>query len=311
LYVITMTMFKTLITAALLALSLDTLAQSADSENSAQPTEAEQEYINWAQGIWNALNPQTGEISLSSSGATLSVPESFYYLNPKDADTVLVEVWGNPPGQETLGMLFPAELTPFDEASWAVTIQYEEDGYVQDDDADKIDYQSLLSDMQKDTATASNERVAAGYEPIELIGWAADPYYDATTHKLYWAKELKFGEDEINTLNYNIRVLGRKGVLVLNFIAAMDQNEIIESNLETVLGMADFDTGAAYDDFDPEIDKVAAYGIGALVAGKVIAKTSLIALGLAFLKKFGIFILLGVGALIKVLISRKKSATDA
>jgi uncharacterized membrane-anchored protein len=37
---------------------------------------------------------------------------------------------------------------------------------------------------------------------------------------MYWAKEINFGGDSENTLNYNIRVLGRKGVLLLNFIAA-------------------------------------------------------------------------------------------
>lgn len=306
-------MSKYLIAATFLVIPAVLSAQSSENsaEQGTEPTAAEQEYINWAQGIWNSLELQTGAIELPTAEATLTVPDSFYYLDPQDADTVLVEVWGNPPGQETLGMLFPTDLTPFDEASWAVTIQYEEDGYVNDEDADKINYQSLLTDMQKDTRSASQERTAAGYEGIELVGWAADPYYDATTHKLYWAKELKFGDDEQNTLNYNIRVLGRKGVLVLNFIAAMDQQDIIESNLDAVLSMAEFNPGATYGDFNPDVDKVAAYGIGALVAGKVIAKTGLFALGLVFLKKFGIFILIGVGVLIKFFFSRKKKEAQS
>ncbi|MGH1373301.1 MAG: DUF2167 domain-containing protein [Cellvibrionaceae bacterium] len=70
--------------------------------------------------------------------------------------------------------------------------------------------------------------------------------------------------------------------------------------------MTDFDDGAGYADFDPDIDQVAAYGLGALVAGKVIAKTGFLAMALLFLKKFGIFILLAVGGLFKTLWSRKR-----
>ena len=287
-------------------------AQAQNSENAEeQALTAEQEkYLAWAKGIWEALDRQTGEIKIAAADTTLQVPENFYFLNSKDAETVLVDVWGNPPGQNVLGMLFPAEMTPFDEFAWGVTIEYEQDGYVSDGDAADIDYADLLEQMQDDTRAASKERVAQGYESIELVGWAASPFYDQSTHKLHWAKEIKFGEGETNTLNYNIRVLGRRGVLVVNFIAGMDQKTIIDSNLDSVLAMANFDEGSRYADFNPEMDEVAAYGIGALVAGKVLTKTGFIAMALVFLKKFWIFILIGIGALFKSIFSRKKSAKD-
>ena len=239
------------------------------------------------------------------------MPEDFYYLNPADSERVLSEVWGNPPGSTVLGMLFPASKTPFDSDSWAVTVDYQEDGYVSDDNANDIDYDELLVGMKKDTKASSDARVAKGYETIELLGWAASPYYDAEARKLHWAKELRFGTQQMTTLNYDIRVLGRKGVLVLSFIANIDQKAEIEENVDTVLALAEFDEGSTYSDFDPDLDKVAAYGIGALVAGKVIAKTGLIAVALVFLKKFGIFILLGIGMLYKGLYSRKKDKAES
>lgn len=267
----------------------------------------EEKYQQWAQTFWQSLDRQSGEINLPNTVATLNVPESFYYLTPADAKRVLEQVWGNPPGQDTLGMLFPADTTPFDADSWAVTIEYEEDGYVSDADADDINYGELLQEMKSQTQAASSERVEQGYQPIELIGWAAPPFYDKDSHKLHWAKEIKFGGMEVNTLNYNIRVLGRKGVLVLNFIAQMDQKELIEANLASVLALAEFDSGSQYADFDPDIDDVAAYGLGALVAGKVIAKTGFFAAALIFLKKFGVIIVIAIGAFVKRLFSRKKS----
>ena len=51
---------------------------------------------------------------------------------------------------------------------------------------------------------------------------------------------------------------------------------------------------------------VAAYGIGALVAGKVAAKVGLLATILLFLKKFWILLIFGAGAFVKKLFNRRK-----
>ncbi|WP_064603791.1 DUF2167 domain-containing protein [Photobacterium sp. J15] len=292
--------------AFLLSLCFLILPQLVLAESTSDTSEVD-DYYEWATSVWNSLERQTGEIKLPAASATLNIPEDFYYLSSTDAETVLVDVWGNPPGQNTLGMIFPAGMTPFDSDSWAVTIRYEEDGYVSDEDANDINYSELLEQMKSDTKEENKDRVSQGYEAIELVGWAAAPYYDVKTHKLHWAKELKFGEDDINTLNYNIRVLGRKGVLVLNFIANMDQKDLIESKLDSVLALAEFEQGYKYTDFNSSTDKMAAYGLGALVAGKVAAKTGFLAAAILFLKKFGMFIVLGIGAFFKKLFRKKKA----
>lgn len=292
--------------AGVLALALSTAVWASEEQ---QMTAEQQEYMEWALGVWESLSPQTGEVVLEQANVTLTVPEEFYFLAEQDALTVLVDVWGNPPGQEVLGMLFPAESTPFDGDSWGVIVQYEEEGYVSDEDAGGIDYSEMLEEMQRDTRSGNAERVKQGYEAIELVGWASAPYYDATSKKLHWAKELKFGNVPEHTLNYNIRVLGRKGVLILNFVADMSQKPVIEESLDSVVAMAEFNEGARYADFNPDIDKVAAYGIGALIAGKVASKAGLLAAAMLFLKKFWVFLAVGIFALLKKLFSRGKAAT--
>lgn len=296
---------------SLLPLILFLLSISAFGDETLTPEE--QEYVARARQLMESIDWQQGQIVLPGEVASLDVPETFHYLSPEDAEKVLVEAWGNPPGAglETLGLLFPAELTPFDEESWAVSIEYSEDGYVSDEDADEIDYDELLEQMQNETAEASEERVAQGYEPIELVGWASPPFYDAESHKLHWAKEIRFGDQEINTLNYNIRVLGRHGFLMLNFIAGMDQKPMIDEQIDSVLAMAQFDQGSRYEDFDPDIDVIAGYGLGALVAGKVAAKTGLFAAALLFLKKFGILIVAGIGGLFARFFKRKKQPMES
>lgn len=261
----------------------------------------------WAENFLASLTPQTGTIELPGGIASLEVPENFYYLSPADAKRVLEDAWENPESELGLGMLFPAQYTPLDSTAWGVTLEYEAEGYVSDKDAADIDYDDLMSDMQADASEASDQRVEAGYEAISLVGWAAPPHYDTTSHKLYWAKELKFGDAQENTLNYNVRVLGREGVLVLNFIAGMPQLAEIEAARDDVLAMTSFNQGNRYSEFDPDVDHVAAYGLGGLIAGKVLAKTGLLAIGLVFLKKFWFFILLPL-AWLKNLIFKKKEA---
>lgn len=258
----------------------------------------EQEQIT-AEEFLASLSFQKGAITLPGGVASLDLPEGFHYLSPEDTENVLVTAWGNPPGNETLGMLVQSPDDILADESWAVVIAYEEDGYVSDENADSVDYAGMLEDMQASSRESNAARVEAGYEEVELLGWAATPRYDEAANKLYWAKELRFGDIPVNTLNYNVRILGRKGVLVLNLVATMPQLEEIETAIPTVLAMTNFNPGHRYSDFDPSVDQVAAYGIGALVAGKLAAKAGLFAkfgVLLIALKKFWIFLIIGVGA---------------
>lgn len=241
-----------------------------------------------------SLHFQKGKVVVGDNLATFDLPDNFVFLGSADAERVL-EAWGNPPSDPPLGMLMPAGVSPFAAESWAVTVQYEESGYVSDEDAAKIDYAEMLKDMQDDLKQANPQREQQGFEAIQLIGWAAPPRYDAAEKKLYWAKELQFGDAKEHTLNYNIRALGRKGVLVLNFVAGMEQLPEIEKNVGKVLAMTEFNPGNRYVDFNPSVDKVAAYGLGALIAGKVAAKVGLFATLLVLLKKLWIVPALAIG----------------
>lgn len=286
---------------ALLFSMASPVAAQDDSADDAQADSVDEAqlaaYRKLIEGINNEVTRQTGEISILGGDARLSIPEGFYFLGPKDARRVLEDGWGNPPDDSVLGMIFPAAMAPMDDYAWGVTIEYSDDGYVSDKEAAKTDYDDLLKQMKKDAEADNKFRKENGYVPIELIGWAEPPHYDQAEHKLYWAKEIRFGEAEINTLNYNIRVLGRKGVLVLNFVAAMNQLDEIRQAAPDVLELASFAEGSRYADYKPGVDKKAAYGIAALIAGGAIAKkTGLLAALLLFGKKFIIVILGGIAA---------------
>ena len=242
--------------------------------------------------IESSLKWQTGKVDLSNGLATLNVPEGYKYLDPKQSAYVLTDLWGNPPGP-TLGMLFPDSTGPLSNFTYAIEISYNEDGHVDDEDANDIDYAEMLVELQKDANAANLERKKQGYPTVALLGWASAPYYDATSKKLHWAKELKFEGTEVNTLNYNICVLGREGMLMMNVISDMPYLPLIKKDMNQFLGSVEFNKGNTYAEFDPDIDKVAAYGIGALVAGKVLGKVGL----WAVIAKFGKVIVIGLIAI--------------
>lgn len=256
----------------------------------------------------DGLHYQQGEITLRGGLAKIKLPEGYRYLGPEDAHTVITKIWDNPDtNSRTLGMLFPPDVTPMTAGGWGVIITYDEDGYVKDDDAAKIDYNDLLKQMKDSVREASKQREKKGYPSIELVGWAETPRYDANAHKMYWAKQLRFGDSSEDTLNYNIRMLGRHGVLVLNAVAGMEQLPEIKQATPAILAMVDFQEGHRYVDFQPSTDKVATYGLAALVAGGILTKAGffkVLIAGLIAAKKFVIVALVAMGGVIKKLLGK-------
>lgn len=266
-----------------------------------------------AEEFLGSLKFQQGDITLPGGIATLKVPAGFRYLAPADAERLLVEGWGNPAGAGagTLGMILPVAPSPLEKAGWGVVVTYDKDGHVKDDDADSIKYDELLKDMQESIQSNNEERTKQGHEAMQLVGWAEKPSYDKASHKMFWAKELNFGKAPTNTLNYNVRVLGREGVLVLNAVGSMEQLGQLKTDMKQVIAFTDFTDGNRYSDFDSKTDKVAEYGLAALVAGGVAAKLGFFGKIFALLLAFKKLLLLGLaaaGTWVYKLFGRKKAS---
>jgi uncharacterized membrane-anchored protein len=302
-------MLKNLYTTVLLlgTLSLNAAVPATDST---EIYKAQMEH--YVDSVRNAQKFETGLINLPGGKATIDVPKGFKFLNQEQSKWVLTDLWGNPPSgaENVLGMIFPEDSDPFTQGSYVFVVEYEDMGYVKDDDAEKINYDDMLKNMQEDEKEANKERVKGGYPTLHFVGWAQKPYYDKEKKVLHWAKEIKFGDEEgANTLNYDVRVLGRHGVLSLNAVCTMDELPLVKANIDKVLNMSTFTSGNAYNDFDPKIDKIAVWTIGGLVAGKVLAKAGLFAVLLKFLAAGWKFIAIGFVAFIgflKNLFTRKK-----
>src|SRR5258705_239596 len=75
------------------------------------------------------LRFQTGHVTVRGGLATFELSADFRYLDPQETDVVL-RAWGNPPGNETLGMLVPAGVRVLAPEGWGVIISFSEAGYV-------------------------------------------------------------------------------------------------------------------------------------------------------------------------------------
>lgn len=250
------------------------------------------------QAFLDELDPQTGTISIPAAKARLELGDKYVFYGEQDAKAILTQLWGNPPDSvsQTLGLVMPAGSSPISD-SWGAVISFESIGYVSDDDAADVDYDELMELMQDGAREETDLRRQAGYPAIEVVGWAERPNYDKRTHSVVWAQNLKFDEQAVNTLNYDVRTLGRYGVLSLNLVSVMPDLDSVRIAAQDFASLASFEQGARYADFNPSTDRAAEYGIGGLVAAGA---------GVAMAKKLGIFaiilkflkpILLGVVAL--------------
>ncbi|MBJ2125509.1 MULTISPECIES: DUF2167 domain-containing protein [unclassified Flavobacterium] len=240
--------------------------------------------------IEKSFNYESGKIKLTQGEGTLNVPKGFKFLNGEQTQNVLSNLWGNPEDKSILGSLVPDGKGVTHSDSWMFVISYQGDGYVKDNDAGDIDYDDLLKTMKEDVKAENAERKKAGYSEVQLIGWASTPFYDNNLKVLHWAKELQFGQDKEHTLNYDLRVLGRKGMYNISAVAGIDQLEEVKASIPGIIKSVEFNEGHKYLDFDADTDTVAAWTIGGLVAGKVLAKVGFFAI----LAKFGKFIVIGI-----------------
>src|SRR5262249_27605437 len=133
---------------------------------------------------------------------TIDLPDGFV-LFEKDKAREIMEKMGNLRRNDLLALVTKPE------SDWLVTISYDDDGYVKDDDAEKLDGNELLASTRRGTAAANEERQKRGVPPIEVVGWDEPPAYERTEHHLVWA--VRGRSESHDVVNFNTRVLGRRG----------------------------------------------------------------------------------------------------
>jgi uncharacterized membrane-anchored protein len=220
--------------------------------------------------------------------AEINVPQGYQFAAKQGAETILQLTHNIPNGKE-LGVLVSSDPN----SNWFMIFRFDDTGYIKDDEKDSLDANAILQNIKDGTEAANEKRKQHGWPPFHVIGWERTPYYDPQTHNLTWAIQGK-GDDpnEPNTVNHSIRLLGRRGTINVNLVASPQEYAASRADFNILMSGFNYNQGHRYADF-VKGDKVAEYGLAALIAGgagAVLIKSGLLA-------KFGKFIIAGIVAI--------------
>jgi uncharacterized membrane-anchored protein len=272
--------------------------------------EAEQERApdpDWAAAM-QAMVEGPEEVSFVDQ-AKFSIPEGYGFVPVAQAKSLMAKM-GNQTDDRFIGLIFPLN----NDSNWFVAVDYEPSGYIKDEDAKDWDSDELLQNLKDGTEEGNKHRASVGVPAIEVTRWVEKPSYEAGTHRLVWSAEIreKNGTDPDPGVNYNTYVLGREGYISMNLITSAASVEADKPAARELLSAVNFIDGKRYTDFNASTDKVAAYGLAALVGGVAAKKLGLLAVIGAFLLKFSKLIFVAViafGAGLAKLFKRKESTT--
>jgi uncharacterized membrane-anchored protein len=268
------------------------LAAPALAADAPAPTAQQQAVHKAAAAARAALVKGPASVTLRDQ-ATLALPEHYGFVPRKEA-APLMEAMGNSVDDEFLGLVYP--LGDGANTDWFVSLDYSASGYVKDDDARHWNADQLLQSLKDGTEAGNEERAKVGVPPLVVTRWIEPPAYDANTHRLVWSAEAKRkdGADDDPTVNYNTYLLGREGYVSLNLITSASSVAGDQAAAHALLDALTFNSGKRYGDFNSSTDKVAAYGLAALVAGVAAKKLGLLALLAAMGVKFAKVIAIAV-----------------
>ena len=244
--------------------------------------------------------------------ATFHLPKDFGFI-PAAESKILMEAMGNRVNDGFIGLIVPSKET---KSGWFVAATYNKSGYVKDDDAKEWKADELLKNIRTGTEETNKTRKERGIPEMEILGWVEKPNYNSTSHRLLWsiASRDKGQPDTAEQgINYNTLALGREGYISMNLVTDRDSIEGLKPVAQTLLGALEFDSGKRYADFNAGTDKVAAYGLAAIVAGVAAKKLGILAIIFAFAAKFakviGLAALAGFGGLFSKFKRKKDDST--
>jgi len=210
------------------------------------------ESINWNYG--------PGQVDVGKNLAQLNLSEDIVFAD-EHGTKIIMEIAGNPLSGREIGLVMPIDDSP----DWFVVFEYDGLGYIKDNEADTLNADALLENIIRGTEAANKIRKSKGQPPVYVIGWDKKPHYDPFSHNLVWSI---LGESEgEKIINYNTRLLGRKGYISATLVVRPDTFILAKPQLASILGNMSYKKGMMYADFIPGKDKVAGIGLAALIAG--------------------------------------------
>ena len=271
--------------------SAPALAQSAPSSEASRRAELE--------AAWQAASlTGTGgpaDIALIDQ-ATLKLPADYFFV-PRAEGARVLRALGNVVDE---GAFVGLVVGTRQNDQWMVVIRYIKEGYIKEDDASNWNADELLKNLRDGVEETNKDRSARGFPEMQVIGWVEPPGYDAATHRLVWsllAKDKDAPDSAEKGINYNTYALGRDGYFSLNLLSGSQRIASEKAVARELLADLSYNAGKRYQDFSATTDRIAEYGLMALIGGVTVKKLGLFALLAALAVKFAKVILIGAAVL--------------
>lgn len=282
----------------------------ADDAASPDPAAAQELRAAWVAGAKAATPGPTTIKLLDQARVGLAADELFI---PAEQAQRIMRALGNGEDPHTVGLVVSRKH----DANWMILVRWISEGYVRDGDAKEWQADALLENLRAGTEAGNKDRTGLGLPAMEITGWVEPPAYDSNEHRLVWslaARDVGAPAGQPQTINYNTYALGRSGYFSLDLVTDSGAITSDKSAVRVLLGTLDFLPGHRYADFDGSTDKVAAYGLAALVGAVAVKKLGLLALtGLFFLKiwKPCLVAIVGAGAALRRFFNRRRSGQES
>jgi uncharacterized membrane-anchored protein len=228
--------------------------------------------------------------------ATLKLPANYFFV-PQAEGVRALRALGNVINDSTMVGLV---VGTHQNNQWMVVIRYIKEGYIKDDDAKNWNADELLKNITDGVEESNKDRAARGFPEVQVIGWVEPPGYDAGTHRLVWsllAKDKDQPDNAPKGINYNTYALGRDGYFSLNLLSDSERIAGEKAFAHELLADLSYNAGKRYEDFSAATDRIAEYGLAALVGGIAVKKLGLLALFAALALKFAKVIIIGAAVL--------------
>ena len=237
-----------------------TVACAQESEPAAQSPDPTAQSPDPAAGQQMPVRWQTGPTTASiGEMAEIKLPKGYRLTGRMGTQAILTSL-ENPLSGTELALLAPSA----EDADWFVVFEFVRSGYVRDDEGAKLDADKLLESIRKANERSNQQRSERGWPTMQIVGWEHPPAYDKTTRRLSWAVRATSEGQPI--VNYNTRLLGRFGVMSAVLVVSPDQLDAVLPEFNKLLEGYSYKTGHKYSEFRPG-DKIAKYGLTALITG--------------------------------------------
>ena len=203
--------------------------------------------LNWVEGPKN--------LNFNDANSKINISNRFTILEGADANQWLY--WSN-------GIEFPEiKIYAIDEIEGSqYMFSYVDSGYVKTDDWTNVDPKEFLKEITENYKASNSERENSGMPIVVDVKWKKKPFLDNNYSSVYYALEIGWSDNQ-NTTQATALILGRDGYTSAQYVAG--KNGYQETMLTNLSKIHTFNATKQYKDWKSG-DKVAALGIGALLA---------------------------------------------